>query len=66
MSKRYITKTTVKKKKKKIVGHLFRNMHPSITIYLSLSFTRLYIIIVLQGISYLTTEAEQGPIFYIS
>ena len=47
------------------MGHLFRNMHPSITIHLSLSFTLLYIITVLQGISHLTTEAEQNPILRI-
>ena len=47
------------------VGHLFRNVHPSITIYLSLSFTLLYIITVLQGISCLTTEAEQNQILHI-
>ena len=41
-------------------------MHPSITVYLSLSFTLLYIITVLQGISYLTTEAERNHILHIT
>ena len=40
-------------------------MHPSITIYLSLSFTLLYSITVLQSISCLTTEAEQNHILHI-
>ena len=43
-------------------GHLFRNMHRPITVYLSLSFTLLYIISVLQSVSCLTTEAERAPI----
>ena len=47
------------------VGHLFRNVHPSITIYLSLSFTLLYIIRVLQGFSYLTHEAERNLVLHI-
>ena len=36
-------------------------MHPSITTYISLSFTLPYIITVLQSLFCLTTEAEQDP-----
>ena len=48
------------------VGLLFRNTHPSITKYPSLTFTLLYIITVLQSISCLTTEVEQDPMLDIS
>ena len=41
------------------VGHLFRNMRPPFTIYLSLSFPLLCIIAVLQSITSLTTEATR-------
>ena len=43
------------------VGHLFRNTRLSVTIYLSLSFTLLYISAVSQSTSYVTTEAAQKP-----
>ena len=47
------------------VGLLFRTMPPSITVYLSLSFSLLYIITVSQSISCRTSEAEQGPVLDI-
>ena len=47
------------------VGLSFRNMPPSITMYLSLSFSLLYSITVLQSISCLTSEAEQDPVLDI-